>query len=391
MFKHFKKLLFITPIITTISLPMVSLACTPQQQYIDAVEDWEKLTKQYEEKVANGQKEFTYLAIVMKNAASFYGQGNELANQAGGHFSANQYFNLVAQIEAKKKYVEYLAQALEKDPKMYNSETLDIISLYQLIYTNNSNDLSLGSIDALGEKIFNIWGIKSEDSLAFAEDIVESSKKYKLDLSVLNEIWTTISNYSYAQTHREIVENAQTFKELSLLPLQADENKWNKIELASSLIEGANKAYKLSLENLSNLFKSAEFINSLTEEQKAVIKQYQSKITEMKNNAMLANLQSTLANTISHVFKDIYLKILFSFYQTNKFSAILSAPTYNKLITALEKGYKEYLELSLVLNSNSIPVDTVEKIAKFNVISPEEYSEINDKIKEYLTNNISKN
>ncbi|MFV8418338.1 hypothetical protein ACNQ21_02450 [Mycoplasma sp. VS299A] len=137
MFKHFKKLLFITPIITTISLPMVSLACTPQQQYIDAVDSWNKLSDQYVAKVQKGEKQYYYLSIAMKNAASFYNKGNELALQAGGHFSANQYFQLVAQIEAKKKYVELMAQALEKDPKMYNAQTLDIISLYKLIYTNN--------------------------------------------------------------------------------------------------------------------------------------------------------------------------------------------------------------------------------------------------------------
>ncbi|MFV8473086.1 hypothetical protein [Mycoplasma sp. 31_09] len=390
MFKHLKKLLFITPIITTVSLPMVSLACTPQQQYIDAVESWNKLSDQYEAKVKKGEKQYYYLTIAMKNAASFYNKGNELALQAGGHFSANQYFQLVAQIEAKKKYVEYVAEALEKDPKMYNSETLDVISFYKLIYTDNSNDLSLGSTDALGKKIFDIWEMQPNSS-SLASDVIEASKTYKNDLKILNQIWDSITPYPYVQEHQEIKNQASSFKELSLSLIQTSEDKWVKIDLAGSLLNNILISYNVAFDYLNKLLANPDFLKSLTAEQKANVKQYQSQIAKMANTARLAHLQAIMTTNLDQVFKDIYLKILFTFYQTDKFAAILPTTTYNKLITALSNSYETYINLSLILSKDSIDNETIKKVDEFKVITTQEYSEINDKIKEYLTNNISKN
>ncbi|WP_416754466.1 hypothetical protein ACM0JF_03190 [Mycoplasma sp. 654] len=390
MFKHLKKLLFITPIITTVSLPMVSLACTPQQQYIDAVESWNKLSDQYETKVKKGEKQYYYLTIAMKNAASFYNKGNELALQAGGHFSANQYFQLVAQIEAKKKYVEYVAEALEKDPKIYNSESLDVISFYKLIYTDNSNDLSLGSTDALGKKIFDIWEMQPNSS-SLASDVIEASKTYKNDLKILNQIWDSITPYPYVQEHQEIKNQASSFKELSLSLIQTSEDKWVKIDLAGSLLNNILISYNVAFDYLNKLLANPDFLKSLTAEQKANVKQYQSQIAKMANTARLAHLQAIMTTNLDQVFKDIYLKILFTFYQTDKFAAILPTTTYNKLITALSNSYETYINLSLILSKDSIDNETIKKVDEFKVITTQEYSEINDKIKEYLTNNISKN
>ncbi|MFV8471144.1 hypothetical protein ACNQ1N_02945 [Mycoplasma sp. HF11B] len=390
MFKHFKKLLFITPIITTISLPMVSLACTPQQQYIDAVDSWNKLSDQYVAKVQKGEKQYYYLSIAMKNAASFYNKGNELALQAGGHFSANQYFQLVAQIEAKKKYVELMAQALEKDPKMYNAQTLDIISLYKLIYTNNSSDSSLGSVDSLGKKIFDIWG-ENDKSTGLVSDIVQESKTYKSNLETINKIWDSISAYSYVKENAEMQSQIKTFKQLISSPIQASETKWDKIDLASDLLNNVSDSYHLALESLNNLFTNQDFINSLTQEEINQVNLYKGNIAKMVNNARIAYLQTTLVSNLNQIFKEIYLKILFTFYQTDKFDAILSTTTYNKIITTLVKSYETYLTLSLALNNNQINSDTLKKVDEFKVITSQEYSEINDKIKEYLTNNISKN
>ncbi|MFV8469497.1 hypothetical protein ACNQ17_01045 [Mycoplasma sp. Sp48II] len=390
MFKHFKKLLFITPIITTISLPMVSLACTPQQQYIDAVDSWNKLSDQYVAKVQKGEKQYYYLSIAMKNAASFYNKGNELALQAGGHFSANQYFQLVAQIEAKKKYVELMAQALEKDPKMYNAQTLDIISLYKLIYTNNSSDSSLGSVDSLGKKIFDIWG-ENDKSTGLVSDIVQESKTYKSNLETINKIWDSISTYSYVKENAEMQSQIKTFKQLISSPIQASETKWDKIDLASDLLNNVSDSYHLALESLNNLFTNQDFINSLTQEEINQVNLYKGNIAKMVNNARIAYLQATLVSNLNQIFKEIYLKILFTFYQTDKFDAILPTTTYNKIITTLVKSYETYLTLSLVLNNNQIDSDTLKKVNEFKVITSQEYSEINDKIKEYLTNNISKN
>ncbi|MFV8477060.1 hypothetical protein ACNQ2I_01235 [Mycoplasma sp. Z355B] len=390
MFKHFKKLLFITPIITTISLPMVSLACTPQQQYIDAVDSWNKLSDQYVAKVQKGEKQYYYLSIAMKNAASFYNKGNELALQAGGHFSANQYFQLVAQIEAKKKYVELMAQALEKDPKMYNAQTLDIISLYKLIYTNNSSDSSLGSVDSLGKKIFDIWG-ENDKSTGLVSDIVQESKTYKSNLETINKIWDSISAYSYVKENAEMQSQIKTFKQLISSPIQASETKWDKIDLASDLLNNVSDSYHLALESLNNLFTNQDFINSLTQEEINQVNLYKGNIAKMVNNARIAYLQTTLVSNLNQIFKEIYLKILFTFYQTDKFDAILSTTTYNKIITTLVKSYETYLTLSLALNNNQINSDTLKKVNEFKVITSQEYSEINDKIKEYLTNNISKN
>ncbi|MFV8435150.1 hypothetical protein ACNQ16_02370 [Mycoplasma sp. 3137] len=390
MFKHFKKLLFITPIITTISLPMVSLACTPQQQYIDAVDSWNKLSDQYVAKVQKGEKQYYYLSIAMKNAASFYNKGNELALQAGGHFSANQYFQLVAQIEAKKKYVELMAQALEKDPKMYNAQTLDIISLYKLIYTNNSSDSSLGSVDSLGKKIFDIWG-ENDKSTGLVSDIVQESKTYKSNLETINKIWDSISAYSYVKENAEMQSQLKTFKQLISSPIQASETKWDKIDLASDLLNNVSDSYHLALESLNNLFTNQDFINSLTQEEINQVNLYKGNIAKMVNNARIAYLQATLVSNLNQIFKEIYLKILFTFYQTDKFDAILPTTTYNKIITTLVKSYETYLTLSLALNNNQINSDTLKKVDEFKVITSQEYSEINDKIKEYLTNNISKN
>ncbi|MFV8467592.1 hypothetical protein [Mycoplasma sp. 46852] len=390
MFKHFKKLLFITPIITTISLPMVSLACTPQQQYIDAVDSWNKLSDQYVAKVQKGEKQYYYLSIAMKNAASFYNKGNELALQAGGHFSANQYFQLVAQIEAKKKYVELMAQALEKDPKMYNAQTLDIISLYKLIYTNNSSDSSLGSVDSLGKKIFDIWG-ENDKSTGLVSDIVQESKTYKSNLETINKIWDSISAYSYVKENAEMQSQIKTFKQLISSPIQASETKWDKIDLASDLLNNVSDSYHLALESLNNLFTNQDFINSLTQEEINQVNLYKGNIAKMVNNARIAYLQTTLVSNLNQIFKEIYLKILFTFYQTDKFDAILPTTTYNKIITTLVKSYETYLTLSLVLSNNQIDSDTLKKVDEFKVITSQEYSEINDKIKEYLTNNISKN
>ncbi|MFV8413994.1 hypothetical protein ACNQ2B_00945 [Mycoplasma sp. Z707] len=390
MFKHFKKLLFITPIITTISLPMVSLACTPQQQYIDAVDSWNKLSDQYVAKVQKGEKQYYYLSIAMKNAASFYNKGNELALQAGGHFSANQYFQLVAQIEAKKKYVELMAQALEKDPKMYNAQTLDIISLYKLIYTNNSSDSALGSVDSLGKKIFDIWG-ENDKSTGLVSDIVQESKTYKSNLETINKIWDSISTYSYVKENAEMQSQIKTFKQLISSPIQASETKWDKIDLASDLLNNVSDSYHLALESLNNLFTNQDFINSLTQEEINQVNLYKGNIAKMVNNARIAYLQATLVSNLNQIFKEIYLKILFTFYQTDKFDAILPTTTYNKIITTLVKSYETYLTLSLVLNNNQIDSDTLKKVNEFKVITSQEYSEINDKIKEYLTNNISKN
>ncbi|MFV8479120.1 hypothetical protein ACNQ13_01950 [Mycoplasma sp. VS428] len=390
MFKHFKKLLFITPIITTISLPMVSLACTPQQQYIDAVDSWNKLSDQYVAKVQKGEKQYYYLSIAMKNAASFYNKGNELALQAGGHFSANQYFQLVAQIEAKKKYVELMAQALEKDPKMYNAQTLDIISLYKLIYTNNSSDSSLGSVDSLGKKIFDIWG-ENDKSTGLVSDIVQESKTYKSNLETINKIWDSISAYSYVKENAEMQSQIKTFKQLIISPIQASETKWDKIDLASDLLNNVSDSYHLALESLNNLFTNQDFINSLTQEEINQVNLYKGNIAKMVNNARIAYLQATLVSNLNQIFKEIYLKILFTFYQTDKFDAILPTTTYNKIITTLVKSYETYLTLSLALNNNQINSDTLKKVNEFKVITSQEYSEINDKIKEYLTNNISKN
>ncbi|MFV8477474.1 hypothetical protein [Mycoplasma sp. VS410B] len=390
MFKHFKKLLFITPIITTISLPMVSLACTPQQQYIDAVDSWNKLSDQYVAKVQKGEKQYYYLSIAMKNAASFYNKGNELALQAGGHFSANQYFQLVAQIEAKKKYVELMAQALEKDPKMYNAQTLDIISLYKLIYTNNSSDSALGSVDSLGKKIFDIWG-ENDKSTGLVSDIVQESKTYKSNLETINKIWDSISTYSYVKENAEMQSQLKTFKQLISSPIQASETKWDKIDLASDLLNNVSDSYHLALESLNNLFTNQDFINSLTQEEINQVNLYKGNIAKMVNNARIAYLQATLVSNLNQIFKEIYLKILFTFYQTDKFDAILPTTTYNKIITTLVKSYETYLTLSLALNNNQINSDTLKKVDEFKVITSQEYSEINDKIKEYLTNNISKN
>ncbi|MFV8499601.1 hypothetical protein ACNQ1M_00680 [Mycoplasma sp. VS424B] len=390
MFKHFKKLLFITPTITTISLPMVSLACTPQQQYIDAVDSWNKLSDQFEAKVQKGEKQYYYLVIAIKNATSFYNKGNELSFQAGGHFSANQYFQLVAQIEAKKKYVELMAQALAKDPKMYNAQTLDIISLYKLIYTNNSNDSSLGSLDSLGKKIFDIWESDNE-SVGLVSDIVQASKTYKSNLETINNIWDSISAYSYVKENAEIKSQLKTFKQLISSPMEADETKWNKIDLASDVLNNVADSYHLAIASLNNLFNNSDFINSLNPEQKEQVKLYQDNIAKMENNARLAYLQATLVSNLNQIFKDIYLKILFTFYQTDKFDNILSTSTYNKIITTLVKSYKVYLTLSLALNNNQVDSETIKKVDEFKVITSQEYSEINDKIKEYLTNNISKN
>ncbi|WP_416741635.1 hypothetical protein ACM0LK_03055 [Mycoplasma sp. Z331B] len=390
MFKHFKKLLFITPIITTISLPMVSLACTPQQQYIDAVDSWNKLSDQYVAKVQKGEKQYYYLSIAMKNAASFYNKGNELALQAGGHFSANQYFQLVAQIEAKKKYVELMAQALEKDPKMYNAQTLDIISLYKLIYTNNSSDSALGSVDSLGKKIFDIWG-ENDKSTGLVSDIVQESKTYKSNLETINKIWDSISTYSYVKENAEMQSQIKTFKQLISSPIQASETKWDKIDLASDLLNNVSDSYHLALESLNNLFTNQDFINSLTQEEINQVNLYKGNIAKMVNNARIAYLQATLVSNLNQIFKEIYLNILFTFYQTDKFDAILPTTTYNKIITTLVKSYETYLTLSLVLNNNQIDSDTLKKVNEFKVITSQEYSEINDKIKEYLTNNISKN
>ncbi|MFV8474673.1 hypothetical protein [Mycoplasma sp. Z631] len=390
MFKHFKKLLFITPIITTISLPMVSLACTPQQQYIDAVDSWNKLSDQYVAKVQKGEKQYYYLSIAMKNAASFYNKGNELALQAGGHFSANQYFQLVAQIEAKKKYVELMAQALEKDPKMYNAQTLDIISLYKLIYTNNSSDSSLGSVDSLGKKIFDIWG-ENDKSTGLVSDIVQESKTYKSNLETINKIWDSISAYSYVKENAEMQSQLKTFKQLISSPIQASETKWDKIDLASDLLNNVSDSYHLALESLNNLFTNQDFINSLMQEEINQVNLYKGNIAKMVNNARIAYLQATLVSNLNQIFKEIYLKILFTFYQTDKFDAILPTTTYNKIITTLVKSYETYLTLSLALNNNQINSDTLKKANEFKVITSQEYSEINDKIKEYLTNNISKN
>ncbi|MFV8472522.1 hypothetical protein [Mycoplasma sp. SH20] len=390
MFKHLKKLLFITPIITTISLPMVSLACTPQQQYIDAIDSWNKLSNQFETKVQKGEKQYYYLSIAMKNAASFYNKGNELAFQAGGHFSANQYFQLVAQIEAKKKYVELMAQALAKDPKMYNAQTLDIISLYKLIYTNNSSDSSLGSMDSLGKKIFDIWE-SGNDSPGLVSDIVQASKTYKSNLETISNIWDSISAYLYVKENAEIQSQIKTFKQLISSPMQASEAKWDKIDLASDLLNNVSDSYHLSIASLNNLFNNSDFINSLNPEQKEQVKLYQDNIAKMENNARLAYLQATLVSNLNQIFKDIYLKILYTFYQTDKFDAILSTSTYNKIITTLVKSYEAYLTLSIILNNNQVDSETIKKVDEFKVITSQEYSEINDKIKEYLTNNISKN
>ncbi|MFV8480901.1 hypothetical protein ACNQ1U_00815 [Mycoplasma sp. 653B] len=390
MFKHLKKLLFITPIITTISLPMVSLACTPQQQYIDAVDSWNKLSDQFETKVQKGEKQYYYLSIAMKNAASFYNKGNELAFQAGGHFSANQYFQLVAQIEAKKKYVELMAQALAKDPKMYNAQTLDIISLYKLIYTNNSSDSSLGSMDSLGKKIFDIWE-SGNDSAGLVSDIVQASKTYKSNLETINNIWDSISAYLYVKEDAEIQSQIKTFKQLISSPMQASEAKWDKIDLASDLLNNVSDSYHFAIASLNNLFNNSDFINSLNPEQKEQVKLYQDNIAKMENNARLAYLQATLVSNLNQIFKDIYLKILYTFYQTDKFDAILSTSTYNKIITTLVKSYEAYLTLSIALNNNQVDSETIKKVDEFKVITSQEYSEINDKIKEYLTNNISKN
>ncbi|MFV8468188.1 hypothetical protein ACNQ2K_00780 [Mycoplasma sp. VS292A] len=389
MFKHFKKLLFITPIITTISLPMVSLACTPQQQYIDAVDSWNKLSDQFETKVQKGEKQYYYLSIAMKNAASFYNKGNELAFQAGGHFSANQYFQLVAQIEAKKKYVELMAQALAKDPKMYNAQTLDIISLYKLIYTNNSSDSSLGSMDSLGKKIFDIWE-SGNDSAGLVSDIVQASKTYKSNLETISNIWDSISAYLYVKENAEIQSQIKTFKQLISSPMQASEAKWDKIDLASDLLNNVSDSYHFAIASLNNLFNNSDFINSLNPEQKEQVKLYQDNIAKMENNARLAYLQATLVSNLNQIFKDIYLKILYTFYQTDKFDAILSTSTYNKIITTLVKSYEAYLTLSIALNNNQVDSETIKKVDEFKVITSQEYSEINDKIKEYLTNNISK-
>ncbi|MFV8418337.1 hypothetical protein ACNQ21_02445 [Mycoplasma sp. VS299A] len=245
-------------------------------------------------------------------------------------------------------------------------------------------------MDSLGKKIFDIWG-ENDKSTGLVSDIVQESKTYKSNLETINKIWDSISAYSYVKENAEMQSQLKTFKQLISSPIQASETKWDKIDLASDLLNNVSDSYHLALESLNNLFTNQDFINSLTQEEINQVNLYKGNIAKMVNNARIAYLQATLVSNLNQIFKEIYLKILFTFYQTDKFDAILPTTTYNKIITTLVKSYETYLTLSLALNNNQINSDTLKKVDEFKVITSQEYSEINDKIKEYLTNNISKN
>ncbi|MHA0272998.1 hypothetical protein ACXYFN_03090 [Mycoplasma sp. 48589B] len=404
MFKNLKKLLFIPTILVPISLPMVSLACTPQQQYIDAVNSLNAMANDYQNRVNSGEKEWTYLAISLRNATAFYNKGNELADEAGGHYSAKNYFKLVAQIEGIEQFASSVADNIKKEPRWYNARIYKMIDAYRIIYTNNIEiGSSLSSLDNIRKTFNQIWSNDPDDSKLLFNNIQDDYKVYKNLLTQIQSLYNLIQPNSYISAHPEAISKFTAFKEELSKLLAKNDKDWTLVDVIPELLQSTNKILKESNEELKALLSNEEFLNSLDEGQKAQVNNFNKAfLPQLPVNELQSHLQYVLSDALNNVWQKIYLEILFTFYETYKFDSIIPASTSNNINKKLTEANKLYRTLYAELeqyeldaedtteensHSNEISPELIKNVKEYNVIPAQEYSEISDKIKEYLTKN----
>ncbi|SJZ49143.1 hypothetical protein [Mycoplasmopsis verecunda] len=383
MLKKLKTILFSAGALSVISLPMMSLACTPRDQYLDALASWNKELKMYEDKlkVPNGEK-YKYLVVAMQNASKFYNTGNLLSDEAGGHYSGNTYFNLVAQLESKQQLATYLAQQIETYPDFYNSTTLDVLSQYRLIYTADIDGTiaPLNAIDSVYKTINNLWGI---NSFAGIRGLINNRKQTYV------EIFNKINQF--AQENNSLFINEQISLISQTARLLNNKALWEQIDSVAEFLTKLN--------NIIAIFSSLD----TSKQNSNVVSEYnviRNDLIIKKHMQYYIQLDLIALNNLTYAFKDIYLKILATFYQTEKFSSVLDTSLINEILTDMKKLDNKYQIIINELDQNNLSnidglISELNDISLANIVLKDSNiklsDEINDKIKEYILSITSKN
>ncbi|WLP85649.1 hypothetical protein [Mycoplasma seminis] len=401
MFKKLKKLLFISPIIVCSALPMVSMACTPQQQYKQAIKDWNLLLDQYKADYQNGSYQYKYLVTAMENASKYFAYVDNFADEDGGHYSANHYFQLVASLKAKEEIAKKFVEKLNNEPQIYDARKLDIILIYFTININaNDSSNETKNINSLVSTLTNTIGDITKKT---EQNSVKTNYDRILNIYEESQQWIRgyITIYDYLIKSKLVSNTEDINKTITSL-----KESWTKFNQTIAIFGSDLDKDSNNCSELYNLLKNGKtsLLNTLQsiENKDQYIWEQIRGLQRIDKTLLALQLSDKLLQASKWVFYDVYAEILFSFYQKLQFASVLTSTQYINLTTSLSKAGRNFRQFIKQLETNpEISPEELKEMQNWDIFErietedktqkvipgAEFINEINDKIKEYLKQN----